>query len=145
MFALSAVDPRLDDRRADQATSSCTALVYVFFVLDLLLALLVAAHLRPARAGDQRVDERALQRGEPVVDRQLLVLLRRDRRRRLGVLGDVEPGAQRQPQVVDGAQPRAGLVGVQPDLSPAVRAGVARTMARSSALPLRSDDSVSSR
>src|SRR3712207_5786728 len=69
--------------------------------------------------GGECVDERALQPGEPVVHGQLLPLLAGEVLRRLGVLLDVEPGAQRQAQVVAGAQPRGGLLGVEPD-GPAV-------------------------
>ena len=91
----------------------------------------------PPSAGatrDERVDQRPLHGGEPVVDRQLLVRLAGQLLGRLGVLADAQPGAQGQPQVVGGAQPRGGLVGVQPQLPPPA-GSVARTMARSSALP----------
>src|SRR3712207_8620124 len=53
-----------------------------------------------------RSDERPLQRGEPVVDGQLLPLVADRVLGRLGLLGDADPLPQRQPQVVGGAQDR---------------------------------------
>src|SRR6185369_8680328 len=76
----------------------------------------------PAAAGRLAVghlDQHALQLGQPQVDH----VRRGVRVLRVGLghlLGHLEPGAQRQPHVVDGRQPRLGALRVEPHLAGAV-------------------------
>src|SRR5258708_26793036 len=85
----------------------------------------VSMDLRVAgRPSPERVYQGLLEVGQPVVNPEISrtrVLRIQPRQTLLEVLGDRKAHAEREPDIIDGAQPGLRVVGGQPDLTPALR------------------------